>query len=202
MKTLLALLSHFQRTTDMIYSNSTYSWNGPTWVYFPKASRAVTFGAFAFSVLITATIASAQTCPTRLQLRPVPAASRGGTIIWKSNWNKEMQRENTIEEGNHSQKGAALLVHYRSKKYISNGNSLEVRDLQCKLIGRMGRFPRCTVPSACGEHERWYLRAPGGSNISPAALAERAKGSSVLIRLKGRQWAVIQDVLSEREIFP
>lgn len=154
------------------------------------------------ALLLSATIASAQTCPTRLNLRPVSATSRGGTIIYKSNWNVMYERENTPEEGNHAQKSAALLVHYKAKRYIPTSHSIEIRDLNCKLIGRMGRFPRCTVPSGCGEHERWYLRSPGGSLFSPATLAERSKGRSVLIRLKLRQWAVIQDVLSEREIFP
>lgn len=150
------------------------------------------------ALLLSATIASAQTCPQRINLRPVSVTSRGGTIIWKSNWNVLEGRESTIEEGNHSQKGAALLIHYKAKKYIRNAHTLEVRDLNCKLIGRVGRYPRCT--SVCGEHERWYLRAPGGSYQSVSELADKA--SAVLIRLKGRQWAVVQSVYSDREIYP
>lgn len=150
------------------------------------------------ALLLSASIASAQTCPQRLQLRPVPATSRGGTIIWKSNWNVQYERENTPDEGNHSAKGGALLVHYKATRYIRNSHTLEVRDLNCKLIGRMGRYPRCT--STCGEYERWYLRAPGGSYQSVSELADKA--SAVLIRLKGRQWAVVSNVFSEREVYP
>lgn len=142
----------------------------------------------------------AQTCPNRIQLKPVPATSRGGTIIWKSNFNKEMNREQTIEEGNHSQKGAAILVQYRAKKYIRNSQTLEVRDLNCKLVAKLGRFPRCTS-SGCGEHERWYLRGPASSGVSVSTLAALLGDSqSALVRLNGRQWAVIQNVYDEREI--
>ena len=143
----------------------------------------------------------AQTCPTRLQLRPVPSTSRGGTIIWKSNWNKEMQRENTIEEGNHSQKGAALLVQYKARSLVSARNSLEVRDASCRIVARLGRFPRCTA-QGCGEHERWYLRSPGGSGITVQTLVSALMGNQALIRLKGRQWAQVSNVFSEREIYP
>ncbi len=143
----------------------------------------------------------AQTCPTRLQLRPVPAASRGGTIIWKSNWNIKENRENTIEEGNHSQKGAALLVQYKAKSLIRDARSLEVRDTSCRVVARLGRFPRCTS-QGCGEHERWYLRTPGGSGGSVSNLAKLLGGNQALIRLKGRQWAVVQNVFSEREVCP
>ena len=153
------------------------------------------------AILLSASIASAQTCPTRLQLRPVSAASRGGTIIWKSNWNVKENRENTIEEGNHSQKGAALLVQYKAKSLIRDARSLEVRDSSCRVVARLGRFPRCTT-QGCGEHERWYLRSPGGSSITVQVLASLLQGAQALIRLKGRQWAVVQDVFSDREIYP
>lgn len=143
----------------------------------------------------------AQTCPQRLQLRPVSATSRGGTIIWKSNWNILEGRENTIDEKNHSQKGGALLVYYKATRYLPSNHSIEVRDIRCKLIGKMGRFPRCTQ-AGCGEYERWYLRAPGSSYLTVKALADRAEGGTTLIRLKGRQWAQVSNVFSDREIYP
>lgn len=155
----------------------------------------------ALTIFLTSAICSAQTCPQRLNLRPVPATSRGGTIIYKSNWNVKENRESTIEEGNHSQKGAALLIQYKAQKYLRNSHTLEIRNLSCKPIGYLARFPRCTS-AGCGEHERWYLRAPGGSYLSPAQLAVKANSSSVLVRLKGRQWAVVQSVYSDREIYP
>ena len=151
------------------------------------------------ALLLSASIASAQTCPSRLNLRPVSAQSRGGTIIWKSNWNVNENREQTISEGNHSQKGAALLVQYKASKLVPQGSSIEVRDASCKLIARLGRYPRCTE-AGCGEHERWYLRAPGGSYLTVPQLVDKAGSVSVLIRLQGRQWAVIQNVYDEREI--
>lgn len=153
------------------------------------------------ALLLSASIASAQTCPSRLNLRPVPATSRGGTIIWKSNYNVKENRESTIEEGNHSQKGGAILIYYKAKKYIRNAHTLEVRDSACKVIARLGRFPRCTS-TGCGDHERWYLRAPGGSYLTVAGLAERLGGVSALIRLKGRMWAQVSNVYSEREVYP
>lgn len=153
------------------------------------------------ALLLSATIASAQTCPSRINLRPVSATSRGGTIIYKSNWNKEQNREQTIEEGNHSQKGAAFLIHYQSKNLISSSRSLELRDSNCKLVARLGRYPRCTL-GGCGEHERWYLRSPGGSGISVGSLAKLLPQNKALVRLKGRNWAVVSDVLSEREVYP
>lgn len=153
------------------------------------------------ALLLSATIASAQTCPSRINLRPVPATSRGGTIIWKSNFNYEENREQTISEGNHSQKGLALLIQYKAKKYIRDSRTLEVRDMRCKLVAYLGRYPRCTT-QGCGEHERWYLRAPGGSYLTVAGLAERLGGVSALIRLKGRMWAQVSNVYSEREVYP
>lgn len=150
------------------------------------------------ALLLTASIASAQSCPTRIELKPAPATSRGEKIIYKSNWNVMYDRENTVEEGNHSQKSAALLVHYKAKKYIRNSQTLEVRNDNCKLIAKLGRFPRCTQ-MGCGEYERWYLKGPGGSGITVSNLAERAAGSRVLIRLAGRQWAVVSNVFSDRE---
>lgn len=149
--------------------------------------------------LLFPALAFAQTCPNRINLRPVPATSRGGTIIWKSNWNVKENRENTIEEGNHSQKGAALLVHYKAKSLIRDARSLEVRDTSCNLVARLGRFPRCTA-QGCGEHERWYLRSPGGSGVSVKTIASVLTGNTALIRLKGRMWAVVQNVYSDREI--
>lgn len=165
-----------------------------------KASDFVVAMGILVALLIAAT-SWGQTCPTRLNLRPVSATSRGGTIIYKSNWNKEMNRESTIEEGNHSQKGLALLIQYKTKKYIRDSRTLEVRDMRCKLVAYLGRYPRCTT-QGCGEHERWYLRAPGGSYLTVAGLAERLGGVSALIRLKGRMWAQVSNVYSEREVYP
>lgn len=149
-----------------------------------------------FALLFPA-IAFAQSCPDRIQLQPAPSTSRGEKIIYKSNWNLLYDRENTPEEGNHSQKGAALLVHYKAKKYIRNSHTLEVRDTNCKLIGRMGRYPRCT--NVCGDYERWYLRAPGGSYETVSGIAAKSGTGSILVRLKGRTWAVVQNVFSDRE---
>lgn len=152
------------------------------------------------ALLLSATIASAQTCPQRIELRPAPITSRGEKIIYKSNWNLQEDRENTVEEKNHSQKGAALLVHYKAKRYIRNSHTLEVRDLNCKRIGKMGRYPRCTT--SCGDYERWYLRAPGGSYQTVHALGDSSGTGSILVRLKGRQWAVVSNVYSDREVLP
>ena len=151
------------------------------------------------ALLLIANVATAQTCPNRIKLKVVPATSRGGTIIYKSNWNVLENREATIEEGNHSQKGAALLIQYKAVKYLPTGKTIEVRDLNCKIVGYMGRYPRCTS-AGCGEHERWYLRAPGGSYLTVAGLAAKISGVSVLVRLKGRQWAEVSNVYSDREI--
>lgn len=153
------------------------------------------------ALLFLASTAAAQTCPSRINLRPVPATSRGGTIIYKSNWNLMEDRENTIEEGNHSQKGAALLIHYKARKYLPAKNYLDVRDSSCKSIARMGRFPRCTS-AGCGDYERWYLRAPGGSQITVSELSKRSGQLPILVRLAGRQWAVVQNVYSDREVYP
>jgi hypothetical protein len=141
----------------------------------------------------------AQTCPNRIQLQPVAQESRNQTIIYKSNWNVTENREDTIEEGNHSQKGAALLVYYKATKYLPKGKSIEIRTPDCKLIAKMGRFPRCTQ-AGCGNYERWYLRAPGGSWITLRSLEARAGGRSILVRLAGRQWAVVQNIFDDREV--
>lgn len=140
----------------------------------------------------------AQTCPTRLQLRPVPATSRGGTIIWKSNWNVLAGRESFPSEGNHSAKGGALLIQYKATKYIPSASRMEIRDVQCKLVAYAGRYPRCTS-IGCGDHERWYLRAPGGSYLTIPALEAKLGGVSALFRLSNRRWAVVQSVYSDRE---
>ena len=141
----------------------------------------------------------AQTCPNRIPLKIVPASNRQGIIIYKSNWNIEENREQTIEEGNHSQKGAALLINYKQKKYIPNKSSIEIRDLNCKIIGYLGRFPRCTQ-IGCGDWERWYSRSPGGSYLTPMEISKKALSPSVLVRIKDRHFVVIQNVLSAREI--
>jgi hypothetical protein len=150
------------------------------------------------TLLLLPSIVLAQSCPTRIQLQPVAAESRNQTIIYKSNYNVLEEREDTFEEGNHSQKGAALLVHYRATKYLPTGNRIEIRTPDCKLVAYAGRFPRCTA-TGCGRYERWYLRAPHGSGITVASLAVRLKGNTGLFRLKGRQWAVVQDVFNDRE---
>lgn len=147
------------------------------------------------TIFLLPAICLAQTCPQRIELKPAPITSRGEKIIYKSNWHQDGY-ELTPEQGNHSGKGAALLIHYRAKKYIRNAHTLEIRDLNCKPIGQMGRYPRCT--NVCGDYERWYLRAPGGSYYTVKELAERS-GGSVLIRLKGRLWAQVSNVYSDRE---
>lgn len=149
------------------------------------------------SALFLSSSALAQTCPDRLQLQPATVTSRGQQVIYKSNWHTQENRELTPEEGNHSQKGAALLVHYKAKQWVSPNGVLEVRDLNCKRIASFGRYPRCTT--TCGDYERWYLRAPGGSYLTPPELIDLGMGPSVLIRLRGRKWAVVQDVLHDRE---
>lgn len=169
-------------------------------ILFAKDKAISALLALVWALILYSAPVHAQTCPQRLQLRPVPATSRGGTIIWKSNWNVKENRENTIEEGNHSQKSAAFLIHYKANSLIRDARSLEVRDTSCRVVARLGRFPRCTT-QGCGEHERWYLRSPGGSSITVQALASLLQGAQALIRLKGRQWAVVQDVFSEREIY-
>lgn len=150
------------------------------------------------ALLLTST-AAAQTCPNRIQLQPQPKTSRGGTIIYKSNWNVIEAREATIAEGNHAQKGAALLVHYRAKRYIPSTSRMEIRTTKCKLVAYAGRFPRCTN-NGCGEHERWYLRAPGGSYLTVSALEKRLGSKAALFRLRDRQWAVVQNIYSDREV--
>lgn len=151
------------------------------------------------ALLLLATTATAQTCPNRVRLKAMPSTSRGGTIIYKSNWNVNQNREASIEEGNHAQKGAALLIQYKAAKYMPTARTIEVRDLNCKVVAYMGRYPRCTS-AGCGEHERWYLRAPGGSYLTVAGLANKISGVSVLIRLKGRQFAQINNVYDDREV--
>lgn len=141
--------------------------------------------------------AYAQSCPQRIQLQPATITSRGESIIYKSNWDTQNNRELLPEQGNHSQKGLALLVHYKAKKFIRNARTLEVRTLDCKKIGTLGRYPRCTT--TCGDYERWYMRAAGGSYLTAPGLAEKAGSNTVLIRLQGRQWAVVQNVFSDRE---
>lgn len=140
-------------------------------------------------------------CTNQIKLTPVPASNRQGVIIYKSNWNVKENREQTVEEGNHSQKGLALLINYKQKKkkYLPNLKSIEVRSLDCRIIGYLGRYPRCTV-QGCGDWERWYSRTPGGSRLSPVEFISKADSPTVLIRLKGRQFALIQNLLSEREI--
>ena len=153
------------------------------------------------ALLLSVSIASAQTCPTRIELKPAPITSRGEKIIYKSNWHLQEDRETTISEGNHSQKGAALLIHYKAKKYLPNRSRLEVRDASCRLVSYFGRYPRCTN-TGCGEYERWYSRAPGGGYLTVQGLAERLGGSTALLRLNGRQWAVVSNVYSDREVLP
>lgn len=148
------------------------------------------------TIFLTSGTCFAQTCPDRIQLQPATVTSRGESIIYKSNWDTQNNRELTAEQGNHSQKGLALLVHYKARKYIRNAKTLEVRTLDCKKVATLGRYPRCT--NICGDYERWYMRAAGGSYLTVPGLAEKA-GDTVLIRLKGRTWAVVQNLFSDRE---
>lgn len=151
------------------------------------------------ALLLLATTATAQTCPNRIKLKVVPATSRTGVIIYKSNWNMKENRENTIEEGNHSQKGAALLIDYRQRRYLPTSRQMEIRDINCRLVAHAGRYPRCTS-TGCGNWERWYLRAPGGSGVTVPGLSAALGGNTALFRLKGRQWAVVQNVYDDREV--
>jgi hypothetical protein len=113
-------------------------------------------------------------------------------------------REQTYSQGNHSQKGAAFLVEYTYKKYVPSVSALEVRDMSCKVIAKMGRYPRCTE-LGCGMHERWYLRAPGGSYLTVAQLATKALKAaakpSVLIRLKDGTFVKVINVYDNREVY-
>ena len=144
-------------------------------------------------------------CKKIVNMRAVPANGRGGSLIWKSNWNSKANREQTFYEGNHSQKGAGFLVHYLAgRAYMPSTFTIQIKDAKCsKVIGTMGRFPRCTN-MGCGEHERWYLRTVGGSRQTIATLAGQAKragGSySVLIQLRNGYWAKVSSVYSNREI--
>jgi hypothetical protein len=137
-------------------------------------------------------------CKIQAPLHAAPVTGRGGTLVWKSNWNLSANREQTIAEGNHSAKGATFLVYYKSKALVPNLQTIEVRDVNCKLIAKMGRYPRCTS-TGCGEYERWYLRAPGSSRMSVPALSEKA-GGPILIQLKGKQWGRVTNVFDNREI--
>jgi hypothetical protein len=147
----------------------------------------------------TATPTLQAPCSNRIQLIPAPPTSRDPVrLLYKSAWNKELDREQTPEEGNHAYKGAGFLIDYRAKQYIPNQSYLEVRDLKCKLVARFGRYPRCTS-TGCGTWERWYLRAPGGTNIPVSALVRKIGSTKALIQLKGNQWAQVQDLYDLRE---
>ncbi len=142
-------------------------------------------------------------CRSTIALQNVAPTARGGAIIWKSNWDNRAGREQAFWQGNHSQKGAALLVHYKAGAvYVMNSSVIEVRDSKCNLIGRMGRFPRCTN-MGCGEHERWYLRGPGSTYDTVASIAKKAsaKGAKnvILIQLNRGYWARVNSVFDNRE---
>lgn len=152
-------------------------------------------------VLLALTLACnvyAETCSVLVKLKPKPIESRTGVILWKSNWNNTANREQTVAEGNHSQKGAAFLIDYKQKKYIRNKSLLDIRDVHCKVVARIGRYPRCTS-LGCGTWERWYLRASGSSNISVPTLAKKLGGPTAYIQMANSQWAVIQNVFDNRE---
>lgn len=148
--------------------------------------------------------ARAVNCSKIVNLRTVSPSGRGGTIIWKSNWNSRAGREQTYGEGNHSQKGGAFLVYYRSA-LAPTSFTIDVRDTKCNIIAKMGRYPRCTPGFGCGEHERWYLRAPG-SSMSPipvvASKARKAGSNAILIPLRNGSFAKVQNVYDNREIAP
>lgn len=141
----------------------------------------------------------AKPCSNRIQLIPaLPTDRTPVRLLYKSAWNKELDMEQTPEEGNHAYKGAGFLIDYRAKQYIPNQSYLEVRSLACKLVARFGRYPRCTS-TGCGTWERWYLRAPGGTNIPVSALVRKLGSTQALIQLKGGQWAQVQDLYDLRE---
>ena len=147
--------------------------------------------------------ATTNVCKKIVNLRTVSSSARGGSIIWKSNWNTRAGREQTYWEGNHSQKGGAFLIYYRSG-LAPTSFSIQVRDSKCNVIGSMGRYPRCTN-LGCGEHERWYFRTSGGSGDSIASIATKArkKGGSntILLPLRNGSWARVNSVYDNREQF-
>ena len=146
-------------------------------------------------------------CSTIIDLASVSSSARGGTIIWKSNWSKKLNRELTFGEGNHSQKGAAFLVLSKSGKAPKVTN-IPILDANGTQIANMRRYPRCSYVIvqgkrvfACGLHERWYLKTGSGQKIPGlASLATNSGGSnSILIPLAGSSCAKIGDVYSNRE---
>lgn len=169
--------------------------------------------AFRYMVLLSvicsvATVAEAkrrpaakQTCSKIITMHSVSPNSRGGTLIWKSNSDPRTGKELSFRQGNHSQAGAAFLVYYKSA-YVPRTQTLPVLDLNGNVIARMGRRPRCL--GGCGQHERWYLRGPGGSGNSVPSISSLARkgggASSVLIPLRGTICAKISNVSSNREI--
>lgn len=143
-------------------------------------------------------------CGKIIKMRAVADTGRGGELIWKSYWNREENREQTFSEGNHSQKGAAFLVYYKSS-LVPRRSSIRIRDVHCNLIATMGRYPRCTN-LGCGEHESWYLRAPGGSYGSVADLAGKlyasTRSSSLLIELSEGKYAQVKSIWDNRAQYP
>lgn len=148
-------------------------------------------------------------CKNVITLKSVSPSARGGSLIWKSNWSRRLNREQTFAEGNHSQKGAAFLVFHKSS-FVPKTSTLSVLDLNGKQIASMGRSPRCSYVIvqgkrvfACGEHERWYVKTGSGHTVpSLASVAKKSAGSSsVLIPLSGNTCAKVNDVYSNREQF-
>jgi hypothetical protein len=140
-------------------------------------------------------------CSNPIVLKKVPPNARGGTFIWKSNYNLKFRREQTFAEGNHAQKGPAFLVFYTSP-LAPKTFSIQVRDSNCNLIATMGRFPRCTN-LGCGQHERWYLKTAGGSRDTIDSLSRKARKETgldtIYIRLNGGRYARVSSVFNNRE---
>ena len=137
-------------------------------------------------------------CTRILPLTNVSPNSRGGTIIYKSNWSRARGREQSFQEGNHSQKGGAILVYYKSG-FAPNTSRVPVYTMAGSQIATMGRFPRCTR-TGCGQHERWYFRGPGASQASIPQIA-RLSGGAFLIGLKGGICASVSDAYSNRSTY-
>lgn len=167
-------------------------------------------GAFAFGWTTTdAEAASSKrkarakgTCSSITLARIMPETSRGGTFIYKSNWNRRANREKTYGEGNHALKGGALLWLAAARVH-PNTQTINIMDSKRNIIGKAGRFPRCTT--FCGDHERWYFRAPGSSYDTIATIARKARQSSgtsrSLIFRQGNGTCVrINDPYNPREV--
>ena len=149
----------------------------------------------------TRTPALPSACRKSTNLKVVGLNARGGTLIYKSNWNKSANREMTFGEGNHSQKGAAFLVQYKSL-LNPNKRSIQIYNAKCQKVATMGRFPRCNF-MGCGVYDRWYMKASGGSFQTVAKLLAQVRKSggseTVYVELRGGKVAKIKSIYNNRE---